>query len=297
MSYCKRIPNINNLILQNSRSATGANFKLSNRFFYVQRKIISDLYPPFQNNNAFKVYLYLCKHCNGENGHVWLSKTQIANALKISVRPQVDQALGWLEQNHFIECTNTKSGQRYQAKILAAPDYLPETQMFYKYSDIVRDTYELKYHKCGFIILPYLALSNTMLNQSLTRSRWSERKLRIFLLMYQYNWLNYYGGINPDIMHITPNGELKLDLGFCYDVQSDPHKTSLTIQSFISQRLFKPVNCIFRMTDGELVYIGDEGQVPRQQQDIVKTILRPYILLDQQVHELDNTLSKGAFIL
>jgi hypothetical protein len=146
-------------------------------------------------------------------------------------------------------------------------------------------------------MVPTSAITEKMLDQSVTRTGWDERKLRIFLLMYQYNRLRYYGGIDPDIMHITQNGELELDTSFCYDIKSTPYNTFQTIQSFINAGLFKPVRCIFQQKDGERVFVRDAGGVSLQKNEYEIIVLRPYVLIKRQVEDLVKLLGKGSVII
>ncbi|WP_433947739.1 hypothetical protein [Brevibacillus agri] len=304
MKYIGKLNKLNQKIVQMNLTPGSNCFKLSERPFMFPRKVISDFYPDFPDhpqldNTTFKVYLYLCMSCNGLTGNVNLSsKQKIAEILKVPpYSSYINWSLDWLETNHFIRDIRTKDKARFRAQIMSAPDYLPELNTFYSCKDVPRNPTSMKNHNYGYILVPASAITDKMLDQSLTRTGWDERKLKIFLLMYQYNWLRYYGGIDPDIMHITQNGELELDTRFCYDVKSTPYNTFQTVQSFINADLFKPVRCVFRKKDGEQFFVGDVGRVTPQKNDHEIIILRPQVLIAKQVEKLVELLGKGSVVI
>lgn len=305
MKYTRKLSNLNKTIVQMNLTPGKNHFELSAQNFFFPRKVISDIYPDFPDhpqlaNTTFKVYLYLCMYCDGLSGKVYFSsKQKIAETLKLPpYSSYIEWSLDWLETHHFIRDIREDDKLRFQAQVLSAPDYLPELDTFYSCKEIKRNPASLKQHNYGYIMVPTSAITEKMLDQSVTRTGWDERKLRIFLLMHQYNWLRYYGGIDPDIMHITQNGELELDTRFCYDVKSTPYNTFQTIQSFISSGLFKPVRCIFQQKDGEKVFVRDARVgVSLQKNEYEIIVLRPHVLIKRHVDELVKLLGKGSVIL
>lgn len=293
-----KIPKFKSLLAQNqTQLPLSQQFSFTDDFFIFQRKILSDIYDDFLGNrDEFRIYLYMCRHVDRHIRKCIKSKEAMNIELEYKQFPigqnklsnyskKVDNALDWLEANHFIQNTNTRLRQPYQAKILVAPDYHPMKKKYYSCDDITFDTGGLKDSNSGYIMVPNDAVQNDMLkNKPGVRQKWSLRRLKTTLLLHGACWLEYFGGIDPRIVEIDEWSEtLRLDEGFCYNLKSTVDAISKNVISLMNEGLFIPVRCLFV----DNVYYGDAGYCspPANKQVEEKIILRPKHLVRKPVHK------------
>jgi hypothetical protein len=279
--------------------------------FIMPRKIISNIYPDFPDDETLKIYIYLSIHCasTGKDGQtpgdIFIGKQHIEQKLNMSAYT-VNKSMDWLERNHFIMNAKKKIGRTVLRRVLAAPDYLPGgTPPFYSCSGVERTLEGLKAHNHGFIMLPPNLFTVKMLSASKSKSKrfmgkapiweqphWDERKLKILMLMYSHFWMRYFGGVDPNIVRLhrdksSKNWYLSVHDSFSYDVKEDKRYVESTIVSFIEKSLFKPVQVIIReLGFGESIYAGDvtEKYLP-EAGDKQIYVLRPRFIFKQQVDE------------
>jgi len=85
----KKIRNFSSLIVKPDQSTT--HFVQCLSMFIMPRKIISNIYPDFPNDDTLKVYIYLSMHCastdkDGQKpGDIFISKERIKDELNMSV--------------------------------------------------------------------------------------------------------------------------------------------------------------------------------------------------------------------
>lgn len=288
-----QIPNFNTVLKHDNIS--GDFDVTSSRYFLFQRKIITDIYGNFPDAVTFKLYLYLCKHFNSSIGVTSKYKTAIMNDLNLS-NYKLTQSLNWLESNHFIKRTNSNSHQAYQTKILTAPNYNIQTKDFISCEHIPFRCTTLKSINNGYIMLPETAISKEMLeNNASSMRKWSLQKVKTVLRLYAYCWLEYFGGIDPEIVKIDSNGNVSVDDGFCYDLKMSKDKVIDTIVWLINEKLFIPVVCIFNLG----IYEGDKASINSSQHNAghKRIVLRPYYLIPHTVTSDDMKKKKGRLIV
>lgn len=294
----------NRAVLQSSQQFSVAD----DGFFIFQRKIISDIYDGFSGHgDEFRIYLYMCRHVDKHFRKCIKSKEAMNIELEYSQLPagqsklpiyskKVDDALEWLETNDFIQNTNTKLRQPYQAKILVAPDYHPLKKRYYSCDDIKYSSIGLKDSNSGYIMVPNDAVQNDMLkNKPGARQKWTLRRLKTMLLLHGFCWLEYFGGIDPNIVEIDElNETLALDAGFCYNLKGTVDDISKNVISLMNEGLFVPVRCMFV----DNVYYGDVGYCspPANKHVQEKIVLRPKHLVRKSVHKVTMQMKWGNMI-
>lgn len=301
-----RIQNFSAHLVQTNQSNQ---FEVIDSWFPFQRKILYDVYGNFQDQDSFRIYLYLCMHSFGKYRICSKSKEAINIELKYMTMPSgatklsnysktVDNALSWLEQKHFIQRANTNKHNRYRTRILFAPDFNHSSQDFFPpyHNGYHSNPASMKNSNVGFIMVPKDTIKNDMLeNTPAALQKWSDRRLKTLLLLYAYCRLDFFGGINPEIVDIDQHGALELSEGFCFDLKGSPTEITNAVLWLINQGLFKPVLCVF--VDG--LYYGDVGRcnIPKLKNIETKVILRPYRLVNKKVYS-DTMVGKwGGMIL
>lgn len=266
----------------------------ANGQFIVQRKIFSDIYPDFPDLIVFKLYIYLCKSYQWKYQRINKAKSEMQKELRLS-RNELNNALDWLDNHYFIERTNNHKQQMYQAKLLTAPDYNPFTNTYVSCKDIPFYTTALKDRNQGYIMIPADAITNEMLNNTATATRtWTYSRLKVYLLLYAHCWLEYFGGVNPNTVHLDHSYNIKsIDKAFYFNAKKSEHQTINIIDGLVSMNLFRIVNASFK--NG--VYLGDTALVPKRSGQVTHAILRPYYLAGKKVYDekLDN--KRGWMIL
>lgn len=271
---------LKNFIIQ----STGVHqFNISNNGqFIVLRKIISDVFPDFPDALTFKLYLYLCRAYERKFYKIKKAKTQIQQDLNIN-RTELDQALNWLENNYFIQRSNTNIHQMYQSKLLTVPDYDPFTKKYISCEDIPFHTGILKIRNHGYIMLPSDALTNDMLRNTTTaQRRWSQLKLKVYLLLYANCWLEYFGGVNPKIIQIDEStNSIHVDPSICYNVKASEKQVVQCIESLLKEQRFVIVRSFFKYG----IYLGDDGKLTPSNQYNEHLVLRPIYISENKVND------------
>lgn len=207
---------------------------------------------------------------------------------------EVNLALNWLEQKGFIRRTNSNKNQSFQCKILPAPDFHPGINDFIECTNVHYNLNSLKANNHGFIMVPTAAFDDTILMKSPSvRKIWTDRKLKTLLLLYAHCWLEYFGGIDPNIVSIDSNGTMSLYEGFCYNLKSSEKQVGNVIIWLVSNGFLKPVECYFERG----VYYGDVGCCPPPQQYEIKIVLRPYYLIQHKIESDLMKTKRGRLIL
>lgn len=252
----------------------------TNGQFIVQRKIISDVYPNFPNVTTFKVYLYLCRSFEWKFMRIKKAKSLMRDSLNLS-SITLNQSLNWLEQHYFIKRTNVNKHQMYQAELLTVPDYDPFTNTYYC-MDIGYDTRQMKKRNHGFIMMPSEAITDRMLEDTATGRRdWSLLKLKVILLLYANCWLEYFGGVNPDVIRIDPvTHSVEVEKSFYYNVKASEKQVAKIIKSLIDIQYLKVVPVMFEKG----IYIGDSKIVAPSTYATEKLILRPITLSQKKLY-------------
>lgn len=283
------IPDFQQLITQTSQPGQ---FKLSPEWFIFQRKIISEVYGDFKNLDAFKIYLYLCKHYNMKSGVTRRCKARINKDLNYAFQSpsgsqiyskKVKDSLDWLEKEKFISRINSTV---YRSSVLVAPDYNIQKQKFVPCDDFEFKYDDLKGHYQGYTMVPKRAIKEYALSNTTYAKRWwGERPLKTLLLLYAYCWPEYYGGIDPQTVSVNKQGNLSLSHRFCFALQNSQTAIEKSVISLIKRGYFKPVECVFE--DG--MYVGDVGTLNQSSHSLTEIVLRPTHLIE---HVLSSEIMK-----
>lgn len=250
-------------------------FNYSNGQFNVQRKIFSDIYPRFPDVLTLKVYIYLCKAEGGKFKKVTTAKSVIQKNLHLK-RTELNNALLWLESNFFIKRTNTNNKQMYQAKILTAPDYCPANNVFISCEEISTHTKTFKMRNQGYIMIPSDAVTNEMLkNTASSRRKWTFSKLSVFLMLYAHCWLDYFGGVNPEVIELDTNHNItRIEPSFHFALKESEKKIINIVEELMNMQLVKAVPVYFQQG----VYIGDQAKKSFRKDYKQNIVLRPFHL-------------------
>lgn len=87
----------NKALKKKKAKETGNNFG----YFELFSDTIEKLYMSDLSKTSLKVFLYLCKNCNGENGRIYKSNETIAKEMDYSVR-SIEDAMKELKKAGFI---------------------------------------------------------------------------------------------------------------------------------------------------------------------------------------------------
>ena len=285
--------NLNSFKVKPEHLAGVNQFNVStNGQFIIQRKIFSDVYPDFPDLKTFKLYIYLCKSYEWKYQRVKKAKAQMQLDLKLS-RNELNNALDWLEVNYFIARTNSHKQQMYQTELVTAPDYDPFTNTYISCNSIPFYTSNLKQRNQGYIMVPADAVTNRMLENTSTADRtWTYTKLKVYLLLYANCWLSYFGGVNPESIHVEIDS-IHVDPSFYYNVKKSEVQVVNTIKLLLTMGLFKVVKVCF--VKGE--YIGDSLLVSTRKGIKEYYVLRPYHLSAKKVNNKELDSKRGSMIL
>ncbi|MEC1778325.1 hypothetical protein [Schinkia azotoformans] len=272
--------------------------KISEKQFMIQRKLFSELYGDFPDLITLKIYIYLCRNFNYRVNKVITAKTTIQSDLYVTPR-ELDNSLDWLELNHFIRRTNNNKHQMYQAKILVAPDYDAQNQRFYSNEHLRYNQACLKSNLLGYIMLPNSLFTNGMLSNTKTANKkWTSNKLKVLMMLYAHFWFEYFGGINPDIVRVNANGQVdSVDPSFYYSLKMSEAEVIASINSMIKTKLFNVVVECYEQYFDQLVFIGDQANLPHSQEYTYKSILRPKYITAKQKERLYNSNKESAVSL
>ncbi|MDC3418608.1 DUF3116 family protein [Aquibacillus salsiterrae] len=283
--------NLKNYIVNSSNPQ----FLLSSKGqFIIQRKIFSDAYPDFPDVLTLKLYLYLCRSFEWKYMRIKKAKSTIQSNLNMS-RASLNKSLYWLEQNHFIKRSNQNKHQMYQAELLTVPDYCIPTQQYISREDVKFHSGILKIRNHGYIMIPSEAITNKMLRDTATaRRRWSLLKVKVFILLYSHCWLEYFGGINPDVISIDKQThKITVDASFCYNVKATEKQVITVILSLLKEKHVKVVPAIFKSG----VFMGDYGFIESSRDLENRLILRPFLLSGKKFEKQEMINKKKYMIL
>ncbi|GEL78680.1 hypothetical protein [Tenuibacillus multivorans] len=210
-------------------------------------------------------------------------------------RSQLDRSLQWLEKHHFLKRTNTHKQQMYQAELLPVPDYNPFTKVYEPIEDIRFDTRELKDRIQGYVMIPADAINNRMLIDDYHINKmWNYQNLKVLIMLYAHCWLGYFGGINPDTVHIEENlNDLSVHPSLCYNLKKTEHQVKKSIRRLLKIDYFKIVQVTF--IKGK--YVGDTEIVGQPDHSTTKYVLRHYYLADKKVNHKHLREKKGLIII
>ena len=262
--------------------------------FVVQRKIFSDIYPDFPNLITFKVYIYLCKAVDWKYRKVKTAKSVIQRDLSLS-RTKLENALKWLETNFFIKRTNANKKQMYQAKVLTVPDYDPFNKLFVSCEDISTHTSSFKKRNQGYIMIPLDAITNEMLeNKASSNRKWTKSKITVLLMLYAHCWLEYFGGVNPEVVKLDMNKNIiGIKPSFHFTLVKSEENTTKIIEELMKLQMVKAVPVYF----DQGVYIGDQAMMAFRKGFEQHVILRPFHLSLEKINKPLMDFKRSVMVL
>lgn len=265
---------------------------ISPRQFVVQTKLFSEVYPKFPDENTLKVYLYICRNYDWQVGNMHTAKTVIQSDLDIGYR-ELTRILRWLEENYFIQRCNPNKHQMYQTKILIAPDFDDSSNQYIGYSESI-NTYKLKQLQGGYASIPNDVLSNTYLSDTAKDGGWGEDKIRILIMLYSHCWLEYFGGVNPDIISMNSTGKV-ITVSSClhYSLNMTEREAIRNINQLIDDGFFKPVNVWFEKKYHQNTYVGDSDCVNPTNKLNRLFVLRPKYISKSKFEKIEKIIEEG----
>lgn len=270
------------------RNRNKPNFIWCDQWFMYQRILVSEIYPDFPNEDIFRIYLFLCKHFNQTLGKTRVAKSFINKQLKYSTPTNknnhvysraVDHSLVWLENKGFIKKTSRHAQAWYECKILKVPDYVQSINDYHQNSNDVSNWYTLKEDNSGYSMIPAPLFSDDKLdNVSSNRQKWTKEVLKTLIILYAHNWLEYYGGINPEILSVDRGGRNVPSNWLCSNLDARTKDVKMWIAFLRKEKLLQPVECYFT-TGSTGTYYGDVLCCTPPPQYEIKTIFRPTYLI------------------
>lgn len=265
---------------------------ITDRQFIVQTKVFSEVFPDFPNENTLKVYLYICRNYDWKVEAMHTAKTVIQSDLNISYR-ELTRVLNWLENNHFIQRSNSNNHQMYQTKILIAPDFDVRTNRYIGYSEPI-NTSKLKQLREGYASVPNDVLSNAYLSKASIGNAWKEDKIRTLVMLYRYCWLEYFGGVNPDIITLNSSGKVTgIDPSFYYSLKMTETEVIRNINYLIYDGLFQPVKVWFEKKYHQHTYMGDYDCINPSSYSSALFVLRPKYISKSKIKKIDKLIGEG----
>jgi len=265
---------------------------ITDRQFIVQTKLFSEVYPEFPDENTLKVYLYICRNYDWKYENMHTAKTVIRRELNINPRA-LTRVLDWLEDNHFIQRSNSNKHQMYQTKVLIAPDFDVRTKRYIGYSEPIR-TSKLKQLQGGYASIPNDVLSNEFLSTLTTRNAWKVDKIRTLVMLYSHCWLEYFGGVNPDIISINSSGKVtEIDPSLYYSLKMTETEAIRNINYLINDDLFQPVEVYFEQKYHQHTYVGDYDCINPVSNSSEMFVLRPKYISKFKVGKIEELIREG----
>ncbi|MEH7094057.1 hypothetical protein [Neobacillus vireti] len=248
------------------------NYLVSNNTFMVDRIVFTRKFKDL-TGYRLKLYLYMCRVVGfNPNGRYFKSYKEASKELNMT-ESKYKSALKWLESNHFIKKENNKMGRANIYRVMFLP--LFDGQTYYSREHIVRDRQILKQGGYGYVEMPIELLQGAILSN---HSDWTDLRILTLGLLYLYFWIDVFGGIDPNILHIKNTGKLHIDQSILIDLQTTENRFTNNIAFFEKQGLLTKVKCVYRQNQNaaeyELQYIGDVGKVASQSGDIHYTLFR-----------------------
>ena len=99
-----------------------------------------------------------------------------------------------LIDKNFIEVIKQ---EKSQYKVLIAPRYNPTEGKFVRSEQRRRAVWQLKKSRNGYIIVPNEVVDNGHLAEL------SGRQTAVLLKLYEHNFLHYWGGVDPNVIHVS----------------------------------------------------------------------------------------------
>lgn len=258
---------------------------LSSSTFPVDRIIFSDFYPDLKGTR-FRLYLLMCRVAGFNNGEFFMSYQTAGKELNVS-KNQIKKELDWLESHYFIKYVGNK-GRSKRFKILTVPDYYGK--QYFSNDHIKRDRNTLKNTFRGYVELPTTLFSGSILRD---KSHWTDAKIKLIGKIYQYFWLDEFGGVQKEIAYIDQNKSLHIDKGMIRDIGYSLTHAEKFIAQLIQKGELLMVDTIYRKNTfsyiGEFQYIGDIGTILHDSNDDIVTLIRPKHLSQ---YKLDKALKR-----
>lgn len=223
--------------------------------------------------HRLRLYLFMCRVVGfNPNGRYFKSFKEAKKELNMT-ESIYRGALLWLESNHFIKKEPYKIVRANVYRVLFIPLY--DGQKYYSRADIPRDRQTFKQGGYGYVEMPLELLQGSILSN---HSDWSVLRIHTLGLLYLYFWIDVFGGIDPNILHIDNTGLLHIDQSILIDLQTTEYRFSNNLAFFEKQGLLTKVTCVYRQNPNaaeyELQYFGDVGKVAPQPGDIYYTLYR-----------------------
>jgi hypothetical protein len=268
-----------------------SNYIISDHTFLVDRIVFTRRLKGL-TEERLKLYLFMCRVVSVDpNNRYFMSYQQANKELNISEH-KYRSALKWLEQNFFIRKTgNVGRANAYQ--VLFLPVYDGAT--YHSRAQIKRDRNTFKQGGYGYVEMPIELLEGSILSN---HSVWKDLRIMTLGLLYLYFWIDVYGGIDPNVLYVDAQGDIKVDESLYTDLKTTENRLINNIQFFEKQGLLKKVQCIYRKNpnaaEEEYQYIGDVGKVLALPTDQILTLYRFTIIPSLKLQNAQNRTKSGV---
>lgn len=265
---------------------------ISPRQFIVQTKLFSEVSPKFPDDNTLKVYLYICRNYDWKFDNMHTAKSVIQSDLAIGYR-ELTRILQWLEDNHFIQRCNPNKHQMYQAKILIAPDFDAKSNQYIGYEETI-STYNLKSSNTNYASIPNDVLRNEYLSVGVLEGDWGAKKLSVLIMLYRHCWLDYFGGVNPDIIAVDVYGNIvSVNQSFYYSLKMTEREVISNIKQLMKEGFFQPVSVWFERKYHQNIYAGDSDCISATNNLNQQFVLRPKYISQSKFEKVQKIIGEG----
>lgn len=248
-------------------------YNISNHTFFVDRTVFTNIYPDL-NGSRLRIYLLMCRAAGAkQNGACFMSMNTIQQEVNLSEH-HVRKAIDWLCDNHFIK----RIKRAYQSnlyRILVTPDYDDVNKQYYSNEGISRNRFDMKGTLNGYVELPVEVIKGSILRD---KTLWSDRKIKILGQLYLYHWIDEYGGVDPEAVHIKNNSIMYINDLLSYTLGCSTSDIERSIRWLIKRDYATEVEAVYRTNYNSMYqeqqYVGDAAKINAIPTDMIIKVIR-----------------------
>lgn len=247
-------------------------YNISNHTFLVDRTVFTNIYPDL-SGNRLRIYLLMCRVTGTkQNGTCFMGINTIAKEVNLS-EYYTRKAIEWLCNNYFIQKVK-KPYQSNRYRILVTPDYDGINKKYYSNEGIIRNRFNMKDTLNAYVELPVEVMSGSILRD---KTLWSDRKIKVFGQLYLYHWIDEYGGVDSQTVHIK-NNSMYINDFLSYTLGCSTNDIERSIKWLIKNGYATEVEAVYRINYNsihqEQQYVGDTAKINVVPTDNIVKVIR-----------------------
>ena len=251
-------------------------YNISNHTFFVDRTVFTNIYPGLKGNRL-RVYLLMCRVAGTKpNGACFMGIDTITKEVNLTEH-HTRKAIEWLCNNYFVQ----KVKRPYQSNlyhILVTPEYDKVDKKYYSNESITRNRFNMKDTLNSYVELPVEIMSGSILRD---KSLWTDRKIKILGQLYLYHWIDEYGGVDPQAIHIQNNSMYVSDL-LSYTLGCPTNDIVRSVRWLLKEGFATEVEAIYRTNNNSIFkeqqYVGDATEMNMLPTDLIIKVIRLNII-------------------